>query len=215
MYNKTINLDREIRRGNIWFIFFNRVQFTEIVTLLKNWREERNIKWDIQRTVFLGNSLEEITEFERAENDFEKVDAICDLIVFHINSMYNNSHNYERYLENVADAFMNCKSGYNTNNLMENLLKYSRGEIGDDKYLFTLFYGLFSLGYDPYKSMIETIKEISSRKQDPKQAAEWESGKKEGKWMKDKNQDPSTLYKADYNSCKIDNLNYIREFYSK
>ena len=59
------------------------------------------------------------------------------------------------------------------------------------------------MGYDNDKCMDETVKEISSRKQDPIQQELWfKSGYDGTKWMKDLNQDPSTLYKADYNKGK-------------
>lgn len=60
-------------------------------------------------------------------------------------------------------------------------------------------------GYNFSKVMEECLKEINSRKQDPEQAKLWlESGKQIGeKWLKDKNQDSATLYKADYTKCKL------------
>ena len=55
-------------------------------------------------------------------------------------------------------------------------------------------------GYNPDKVLAETIKEISSRVQDPEQASrDWSHEK----WAKDKNQDPDTMYKADYTDCKL------------
>lgn len=53
---------------------------------------------------------------------------------------------------------------------------------------------LHKLGYDPKSALRETVKEISSRKGSVDKAA--------GKWRKDPNQDPSTLYKADYTSAR-------------
>lgn len=55
--------------------------------------------------------------------------------------------------------------------------------------------GLHKLGYSPESALTETVKEISSRKGtiDPTT----------GKWQKQKDQDPSTLYKANYNLSKI------------
>ena len=59
------------------------------------------------------------------------------------------------------------------------------------------------MGYDNNKCMDETVKEISSRQQDPEQKKLWLSNGSNGeKWMKDPKQDPSTLYKADYGKCK-------------
>jgi len=66
------------------------------------------------------------------------------------------------------------------------------------------------MGYDPECTLNETVKEISSRKQDPAQKHRWERlfKKQPGeKWLKDKNQSPDTLYKADFNKCKIGNTN--------
>ena len=60
-----------------------------------------------------------------------------------------------------------------------------------------------NMGYDSELCMSEVIKEISSRKQCPEQKAEWEQYGADGKWLKDKNQDKDTLYKADFSSCKI------------
>lgn len=53
---------------------------------------------------------------------------------------------------------------------------------------------LWKLGYEPDLALKQTIKEITSRKGSFNQAT--------GKWQKDVNQDPSTLYKANYNLAK-------------
>lgn len=58
-------------------------------------------------------------------------------------------------------------------------------------------------GYDSNKSLLETIKEISSREQDPEQKARWEKEKVNEKWKKDKKQKKSTLYSAKYDRCKL------------
>lgn len=59
------------------------------------------------------------------------------------------------------------------------------------------------MGYDFDKTMDETIKEISSRKQNPNQKEVWDKWGADGKWQKDKKQDSSTLYFANYGSCRI------------
>lgn len=53
----------------------------------------------------------------------------------------------------------------------------------------------YKLGYDSDKCMDETIREISSRL--------GSIDKSTGKFMKDLNQNPKTLYKARYNRCKL------------
>ena len=55
------------------------------------------------------------------------------------------------------------------------------------------------MGFDNNKCMQETVKEISSRKQDPLQKDFWQIWGYDGtKWQKDPKQDTSTLYKANY-----------------
>lgn len=63
---------------------------------------------------------------------------------------------------------------------------------------------IHKLGYDPELSMIETIKEISSRQQDPQQKEIWNNWGASGKWEKNKEQDESTLYKANYLEAKYE-----------
>lgn len=53
---------------------------------------------------------------------------------------------------------------------------------------------LYKLGYDPTTALTETVKEISSRR--------GSFDNETGKWEKDPNQDPSTLYKANYGNAE-------------
>jgi hypothetical protein len=53
---------------------------------------------------------------------------------------------------------------------------------------------IHKLGFDPTESMAETLLEINSRKGSVDRLT--------GKWQKDKDQDPSTLYKANYDNAK-------------
>lgn len=57
------------------------------------------------------------------------------------------------------------------------------------------------MGYDNLKCNQEVFKEINSRVQDHIQKEDWLKNGAVGKWQKDKNQDPKTLYKADYSKC--------------
>ena len=61
------------------------------------------------------------------------------------------------------------------------------------------------LGYNPELCLKQTVKEISSRQQDPNQAATWANGQKlpGEKWLKNRQQDPSTIYTADYSTCRL------------
>jgi hypothetical protein len=60
---------------------------------------------------------------------------------------------------------------------------------------------IHKLGINPELAMLEVIKEISSRQQDPLQEVSWRMEGPDGKWKKDQNQDPTTLYKANYQNA--------------
>lgn len=66
---------------------------------------------------------------------------------------------------------------------------------------------LKELGFNFVKCMEQCLMEINSREQDVEQKLLWESGQKEEgqKWKKNLNQNPDTLYKADYEKCRLDN----------
>lgn len=66
---------------------------------------------------------------------------------------------------------------------------------------------IHKLGYNPNIAMNETLKEISSRQQDPIQKDIWKKWGASGKWEKNKSQKPSTLYKADYTKAKYEIYN--------
>ena len=198
-------------------VLLSRKEYDEIISSFEKWRDERRISISSQTKTYTGNILEEITEYERAKNELEKIDALCDMAVFHINSSTNLR--YENYCESAytyEDEVPGCKTSELLNTIsitiankdIENNQFYK-----DNDFLYILFSVMFNMGYNPYKCMIETFKEISSRKQDPVQAEEWKV-KVSGKWMKDKNQDPATIYKADYESCKIGSKDeFIKNFY--
>ena len=59
------------------------------------------------------------------------------------------------------------------------------------------------MGYDDVKTDSEVFQEINSREQDPQQFAEWQKYGANGKWQKYRHQKDWTLYKANYESCKL------------
>lgn len=59
------------------------------------------------------------------------------------------------------------------------------------------------MGYNAERCIHEAIKEVSSREQDPSQKFDWEVNGAYGKWQKDKDQLPHTIYKANYEECKL------------
>ena len=59
------------------------------------------------------------------------------------------------------------------------------------------------MGFDNIKCNKEVFSEINSREQDPIQAEEWAKNGASLKWLKNQNQSPDTLYKADYTKALI------------
>ena len=64
---------------------------------------------------------------------------------------------------------------------------------------------MVKLGFNPELCLKQTVKEITCREQDPEQAIAWAAGNKElgEKWLKDPKQDQSTIYTADYSTCRL------------
>ena len=97
-------------------------------------------------------------------------------------------------------------------NLLEELNEFREACIEDDEHeiidaladicVFAIG-AMYKRGYSFEDCMDEVLQEIESREQNPIQKEEWEKHGANGrKWLKDKNQDPATLYKADYSKCK-------------
>ena len=59
------------------------------------------------------------------------------------------------------------------------------------------------MGFDNIKCNKEVFSEINSREQDPEQKEEWLKNGAVGKWKKNERQESWTLYKANYESCKL------------
>ena len=105
---------------------------------------------------------------------------------------WNRSRNLTMYDATTEDAMIAeeleelslARSNYNVNEMVDaycDLIVLATGAI-------------HKLGFDPTESMAETLLEINSRKGSVDRLT--------GKWQKDKDQDPSTLYKANYDNAK-------------
>ena len=68
---------------------------------------------------------------------------------------------------------------------------------------------LENMDYCTKIAMNETVKEVSSREQDPTQKQDWDLNGPNGKWQKNLNQNPTTLYTADFNKAKKSNDIFI------
>lgn len=191
-------LPKQIELGNIYKAMIDKQPYN-IGNYALAKVQERILEWNLQRghlsynaSAEIDNYKEEIEEgilakelFDEALLDDEKckymqefVDSYCDRYVFGVGFL--------------------AKSYINNQPIEGQLLEYYQE--------FTKIPNIVKdLGFDFVKCMDECLKEISSRKQDPDQKLKWEAqgGSLGEKWQKDLNQNPDTLYKADYKKCKI------------
>lgn len=139
-----------------------REQFEHIQGLLEEWRESRGLSVEVQKANFKVNYTKELIEFFEAErdgNECEMIDALCDMIVVAINAGYGLSTSWLVGMREVSNEVM--------------LLSYDEIKVG----VIHLCESLRYYDYDPYKCLLETIKELESR------SGAW--NEKEGKWVKD------------------------------
>ena len=147
-------------------------QELELQNLLKQWRDERHLTVESQRDGLMGNLCEEMAEYYRA-NDDEKIDALCDIYVFCMNSLDGDLKasidDFDRTL--ISEIYITQR--FKLRLVSEIELKLNELKAKDIVVdTFNLYLYVFmrcvenealKLGYDFYKCMLETIKEISSR----------------------------------------------------
>jgi hypothetical protein len=111
---------------------------------------------------------------------------------------YGTTFNFEKAMDKLEEELQEFKDAYLLNDIdgmidaLNDIKVIASGEE-------------VKLGYNPELCLKQTVKEISSREQCPTQAAKWLSGNKQPgeKWLKNPNQDPATLYTANYSTCKL------------
>lgn len=174
------------------------IQFNEIKERLSKWREERHLTYENQQAGFLGNVFEEISEYFRAKNDLERVDALCDIAVFCFNVNDVKFSNYECYMKSdkVDCEFFDIVSKINSIIIYRANFEESPVKVFLDTLIALLHKKCERLKFDFYKCMLETIKEIESRTgyydEKLKKFIKDTSDYAKAKW-----------YKADYESCRI------------
>ena len=131
-------------------------QFYEINQRLEKWRRQRHLTKEKQRLGYLGNTYEEVSEYYRAKDEYEKIDAIMDTTVFTLNSFYID---YDEYVDSdkslVVTQIEQIIDRINKNGLIS--MDYEYILIRELELLTDSF------GFDFYNCMIETINEIDSR----------------------------------------------------
>lgn len=138
---------------------------------LNKWMKERRLQRKDQLKGLIPNLLEELTEFSRAKTDEERIDALCDMSVFSLNCL--ETFELEMDLDLMDQLLLMNKVWLQGNNdqtnkfVLERLIKTFYLAIVRDTdieaFVEVCFSAMRTYGYDPYKAMHETIKEISSR----------------------------------------------------
>ena len=133
------------------------IQTTDIVLQLEKWCNERHLDKETQRKGLVANLLEELSEFYRAKDEYEQVDALCDMIVFCINSLGKDVLSFMQQVQSdemiKEGTIISLVDKLQESN--HKLFIYMIIKLADKQ--------LKQLGYDTYKCLLETIKEISSR----------------------------------------------------
>ncbi|MCV3451192.1 hypothetical protein L8W58_06305 [Campylobacter lari] len=140
-----------------------RKQFNEIKERLAKYREIRHLTYENQQAEFLGNAFEKVSEYFKAKDDLEKVKALCDIAVFCFNAFDLKLGAFS----NIKRASMIHLIDHFTSYFIEhnNKTVYNNNKDEDFEYLLIVEIEILvkNLGFDFYKCMIETIKEIESK----------------------------------------------------
>lgn len=174
--------------------------------LLKQWRDERHLTVESQRDGLMGNLCEELSEYYRATNESDKIDALCDIYVFCMNSLDGDFKvtidDFDRTL--ISEIYITQRFKLRLVSEIElKLIELKAKDIIVDTFNLHLYVFMrcveneaLKLGYNFYECMLETIKEISSR------TGSYDSNIH--KFVKDKSKEAvKKWYKADYSKCKI------------
>ena len=109
-------------------------QFDKINERLAKWRRQRHLAKDKQRLGYFGNVYEELSEYYRAKDTHDKLDAIMDIAIFTLNAFdykYNTSVFYEMkekqiYLsmQHIANQISEINNAITYPNLLIENLEY-------------------------------------------------------------------------------------------
>lgn len=172
-----------------------------ILDRLELWRKERGLDitqgFEFNLDTQVSFLTEEITEYLRANDDYEKVDALCDITVFSINAINGIDNDYN---DIFSDIYCMQKQNYHICNIIDRI-PYMFKCKQNGKYSFIDIieickYMIENLGFNYDLCMEETLEEIESRK--------GAFNPDNGKWEKFKDEESMKLwYKANYESCKL------------
>ena len=164
--------------------------------LLHVWREERGLQGKAGN--YTANILEEVVEYLRAADEYERVDALCDIQVFTINALAAFGIQ-QPDLSDTKSIFIGgtpfiSSIGAAAIKLLEDSSRVEHPRILLEILKATDMF-LNILGFIPEACMMETIKEISSRTGAYNPITD--------KWEKFKTPEAmAKWYSADYSKCR-------------
>ena len=194
-----------------------KINLNEIYAQLKAWRHERGITAESQKQGYIVNVMEELGELATALREYERfskpsypypknkkyaehgiIDALCDISVFTINAVADIPYSITPFIIetkrefSVADIFVAIADFIRADNNGSPFNYYDFALIL--KYCASV---CEQYGFDFQKSMIETIKEISSR------TGSYDEVSK--KWVKDESDEAKAKwYQPDYEKARIE-----------
>ncbi|EDK4979621.1 hypothetical protein GG986_07930, partial [Campylobacter coli] len=140
------------------------IQFNQIKERLTQWRQERHLTYENQQVGFLGNVFEEVSEYFRAKNDLEKIDALCDIVIFCFNSFDLEFKEMGKIYDCDATKISIVDI---TDDLTYTTAKFMRKDFKDFNNIYRLVFNCKhlceNLGFNFYQCMLQTIKDIESR----------------------------------------------------
>ena len=142
----------------------NSNQFKEILKSLQLFKKERNLYLVDQRDGLLGNLLEEMTEHIRAKDEYEKIDSLCDMIVFTANALDNTDAGIKIDQLDLNNIIL--EKVEMSNEFLAILIPQVTMARSNEMYMILIRHLLnciYTLGYDPYLCLLETLREIHSR----------------------------------------------------
>lgn len=140
-------------------------QFIEIKKRLAKWRKGRHLSYKNQREEFLGNVFKKVGEYFRAKNDYESMNALCDIAIFFINSFkfeYETTFSYVNVSNDDFTRHLIYRLGDIIEKNKELDLEFAEIHLGYG--VLVLIENMVSeLNFDFHKCMLEKIKEIESQ----------------------------------------------------
>ncbi|WP_144624639.1 hypothetical protein [Campylobacter coli] len=139
-------------------------QFNEIKGKLSKWRKDRHLTYENQKAGFLGNVFEELSEYFRAKDDLERVDALCDMVIFCFNS-FNLDY---KTLEKQNDYDVTKISIVDITDYLDCMVaSFYKNKLDNFNFIYKIIFNYLNLvknlGFDFHKCMLEKIKEIENR----------------------------------------------------